>query len=134
MAKLIRTKNLRENTTFEPPLVVGFGIESTTVGQPSKMTMQHTDIPPGGRNQRHYHVKCDAGMYVVKGRLLMFFGPDHNQQEVVAEAGDFVFVPQGEIHGLKNLSDTEPAEIVACYGGVGTKEESGTIYMEPEHE
>ncbi len=132
MATLIRSKGLKENTTFEPPLAVGFGIESTTVGRPSKLTMQHTDIPPGGRNQLHYHVKCDAGMYVLKGRLLMYFGPEHNRQEVIAEPGDFVFVPQGEIHGLKNLSDTEPAELVACYGGVGTKEESETILVEPE--
>jgi quercetin dioxygenase-like cupin family protein len=46
-------------------------------------------------------------------------------------SGDSVFVPQGEIHGLKNLSNTEPAEIAACYGRVGTKEEAGAIFVEP---
>jgi uncharacterized RmlC-like cupin family protein len=111
-------------------LRAAYGIDSSTVGNP-KMTMQYSVVPPKARNQRHYHVTCDAGMYILKGRLRMFFGPDHAQQEAIAEPGDFVFIPQGEIHGLENLSDTEPAELIACYGGVGSKEEAQVIFMEP---
>ena len=95
------------------------------------MMMARVVIPPGGRNQRHYHVETDAGMHILKGRLKMFLGPDHEMREVVAEEGDFVFAPRGEIHGLMNLSNTEPAELVATYNSVGTLEEAQTVFLEP---
>lgn len=95
------------------------------------MTMAHVVVPPGGRNQRHYHVQTDAGMHILKGRLKMFLGPDHEMEEAIAEVGDFVFVPRGEIHGLVNLSNTESAELVATYNSVGTTQEAQTIFIEP---
>jgi len=136
MAKIIKTRNLTVDETFEPGLKIERGIHSDTVENP-KMAMGHTVIPPGSRNERHYHVRCDAGMYVLKGRLRMVFGPEFKQQEVVTEPGDFIFVPQGEIHGLENLSDKEAAEIVFCIGGTSPedvrhyKEEGHTVKVEP---
>lgn len=130
MAKLIRLKDF-DGKVNEPPLRAKRGITSETIGKPIKMTMNRVVIPPGGKNQCHYHVKCDAGMHILKGRLKMFFGPLHQQEEAIAEEGDFVFVPQGEIHGLANLSDTEPAELVSCYSGAGSFEEAETIFVEP---
>jgi quercetin dioxygenase-like cupin family protein len=129
--KIIRSKDAEVNKTFEPPIRAGMGILSSTVGEPIKMTMGRAVLPPGGRNQRHYHSKTDAGMYVLKGRFKYFLGPDHEMEEVIAEEGDFVFVPQGEIHGFMNLSDTETAEVISTYDEVGTLEESGTIFVEP---
>src|SRR4030042_3131063 len=136
MAKIIRTKNLVADKAFEPGLTIERGIHSDTVENP-KMAMGHTIIPPGKRNQRHYHVRCDAGMYVLKGRIRMCFGPDFKQQEVITEPGDFIFVPQAHISGLENLSDKEAAEIVFCTAGHTEdvrryKEEGHTIKIEPE--
>ena len=128
MAKIIRPAN--PDLRYEPPLSIGWGIDSSTVERP-RLTMSRTVIPPGGRNQRHYHVKCDAGMHILRGSLRYFFGPSHEQIEAIAEAGDFIFIPQGEIHGLMNVSDTEPAEIVTCYGGAGSKDEAQTVFVEP---
>lgn len=130
-AKVIRAKNAEVDKKFEPPIVPEMGILSTTVGYPIKMTMGHAIIPPGGRNQRHYHGNTDAGQYVLKGRMKMFLGPDGDIQEVIVEQGDFLFVPKGEIHGLQNLSQTEPAELIATYDQVGTLAESGTVFVEP---
>jgi uncharacterized RmlC-like cupin family protein len=70
-------------------------------------------------------------MYILKGRLKMFFGPDHEQEEVVVQAGDYAFVPQGVIHGLMNLSNTESAELVGCTGGAASWEEAETVFVEP---
>ena len=128
--KVIRTKDMMTDLEYEPPLVIGKGIDSDAVGRPIKMTLGHVVIPPGGRNQRHYHVNTDAGQHVLKGRLKMFLGPDHEMKEVIVEAGDFVFVPRGEIHGLINLSDTEPAEIVSSYNSAGGTEEAETVFVE----
>src|SRR4030042_3746060 len=130
-ARLIRPKDVKIDLESEPPLNVGLGIRSETVWTPIGMTMARVVIPPGARNQRHFHVKTDAGMHLLKGRLKMFFGPNHDMTEAVAEAGDFVFVPRGEIHGLMNLSNSESAEIVATYNSVGTLEEAQTVYLEP---
>ena len=131
MPKIIKRDTVTPDMRYGPRnLRASYGIDRTTVENP-KMTLQVSVIPPAARNQRHYHVTCDAGMYILKGRLRLFFGPEHAQQEAVVEPGDFVFVPQGEMHGLQNLSDTEPAELVACYGGAGSKEEAQAILVEP---
>jgi len=129
MAKVIKRKNLEGDMVYEPPLNIGFGINSETA-EGAPMTMGHTIIPPGGRNQRHYHVNSAAGMYIMKGKLRMFIGPDIDMKEVDVEPGDFVYVPSGEIHGLINLSDTESAELIFTYPGASNKYEAGTIFLE----
>jgi len=129
-AKVIRGEKLEFEKGYEPPLTAKRGICSRTVENPM-MTVTHVIIPPGGRNQRHYHVRFDAGMYLLKGRLRCFIGPDHEMEEFVVEPGDFVFVPRGEIHGLMNLSDTETAELIAVEAIVGNIRKEDTVLVEP---
>ena len=129
-AKIIRWKDRMPDPNYEPPLKPGRGIWSESVENPN-LTLSRVVIPPGARNQRHYHVNCDAGMHILKGRLKLFFGPDHEMEEAIVEEGDFAFVPAGVIHGLMNLSDTEEAVLIASYGGVGSKEEAGVVLIEP---
>ena len=133
MAIIIKRKDLVGNKTFEPPLTIGYGIDSSTV-ENTTFTMGYGINPPGGRNQRHYHANTAAGVYVVKGRIEMFIGPDHDKQRYILEAGDFIYFPRGEIHGGPNISETEPSEVVFCYPDVPNKDESGTVYMEPPWE
>ena len=128
-SKVIRGKELAWEPGQEPPLQNHRGINGKTVENP-RLSMNHTIVPPGARNQRHYHVKCDSGMFVMKGRLKLFLGPDHEMEEVTAEAGDFIFVPAGAIHGLVNLSDTEPAELVTTKNNVSQVKEQGTVFVE----
>jgi len=62
----------------------------------------------------------------------MVFGPDHEMEEYVGEAGDFFYYPRGVIHGLINLSETETAEIVNCHVVPSVeKVGEGTIFVEP---
>jgi len=140
MAKLIRVSNI-EPESYEPPLKSRRGIDAKRSkvtydtgydnGKKPRLTMSRTIIPAGAENQRHYHVKCDAGIHLLSGRLRMFFGPPNEEKQADVEAGDFVFVPQGEIHSLVNLSKTEPAELISCYAGVADWEEAETIFLEP---
>ena len=127
---VVRAKDIEFEGGYEVPLRGQDGICSRTVENP-RQTVAHVIIPPGGRNQRHYHVNCDAAGYIIKGRVKMFFGPDHEMEELIAEGGDFFYYPQGVIHGLINLSDTEPVELVSTYSGIGGKEEAGTMFVEP---
>ena len=128
--KVIRGKDLKYETRYEPPLRGKTGICSKTVDNP-RVTQAHVIFAPGGRNLRHFHVRADSAMHLLKGRLKMFFGPDHDREEVIVETGDFVFVPAGVIHGFLNPSNTDEAEFVSSYGGVGSPEEAETVFIEP---
>jgi uncharacterized RmlC-like cupin family protein len=128
-AKIIKSKDKMSDPNYEPPLQPGRGIWSESVENPG-LTLSLVAIPAGARNQRHFHTFCDAGMHILKGRLKMVFGPDHEMEEAIAEPGDFAFVPAGVIHGLMNLSDTEPAELISCYS-VGHRKDAGTVFIEP---
>ena len=130
--KIVHARDLKRIPSIEPPLMNLRGINSKTVESPM-VTLNRTFIPPGAGNQRHYHIKNDAAGYILKGRLKMVFGPDHEKEEDIGEAGDFFYYPRGVIHGLINLSDTETAEIITCHGGMSSIEEVGeaTVFVEP---
>ena len=133
MITVIRAKDLEQDTKYEPPYGIKFGICNKTVDNPN-MVLGHTVIPPGSRIQRHYHVNCDVGQYRIKGHTRTIVGPEHERQEFDIGPGDFVFIPRGIIHGGINLSDTEPGEVVFCYVGVSSIEEAKTIKIEPPWE
>ena len=117
MPTTIRLKDLKNRGSDHHPYNIRVGISNETVDNP-QMTMAYVIIPPGARSKRHYHANSNVAIYVIKGRLRRFVGPEDKIEEVDIEAGDFIFIPKGEIHGNVNLSDTEPAEMVTCYGNV----------------
>ena len=127
MVTVIKNKKLRVDVDYEPPMKVGFGIDSANV-ENANMVMGYTTGSAGGRNQRHYHVNTSSGIYVIKGRIQAILGPDHAKQELILEPGDFMFIPRGEIHGGLNLEDIA---LIFCYPNVSSKEEAGTIYIDP---
>jgi len=130
MAMIIKGKSLGKIKDFEPPYSIGLGVHRGTVGD-TPISVARAVIPPGGRNQRHYHINSTAAGYILKGRIRVFYGPDNDLKHVDGEEGDFFFFPRGEIHGQMNLSDTEPAELLACQS-VGSIEETGTVFVEDE--
>jgi uncharacterized RmlC-like cupin family protein len=129
MANIIRSKDTLGNEVC-PNFKVDSGINSKTVVNP-RMAMAHVTLSPGERNQFHYHVKCDAGNYILKGNLRYSFGPEFQRKVFDVGPGDFIYVPRGEIHSAMNLSNTEPAELISCYNEVGSREEAQTIFVEP---
>jgi uncharacterized RmlC-like cupin family protein len=46
----------------------------------------------------------------LKGSLKIFYGLDHELKEAILKAGDFGYIPRGEIHGFMNMSKKETAE------------------------
>jgi uncharacterized RmlC-like cupin family protein len=131
MAVVIRGKDLKGIDKEGKPGHIHYGIYDEKVENP-KIVMGHTITPPGARRSRlHYHANCNVGQYVISGRRRESVGPDYDRKEYDLEAGDFIFIPQGEIHGSMNLSDTEPSEIIFVYTGVNNRHEAKTIYVEP---
>lgn len=132
MSSVIRPADFDSDTRYEPPLRIGFGIDSSTVEDPPA-AMGKTVIPPGGKNQSHRHEASDACIHIISGRLRFLFGdPGGDRVTEIAEAGDFVHIPRGEAHGVENVSDVVPVHLVFCYPGVPDKEAARTVMVEDE--
>jgi uncharacterized RmlC-like cupin family protein len=88
------------------------GISGQTVGSQG-LSMHMVVIPPGARAEPHSHVGYETGIYVLEGRVMTRWG-ERLENEVVSEAGDFLFVPPGIPHEAINLSATEPARAIVA--------------------
>jgi uncharacterized RmlC-like cupin family protein len=133
---VIRQGKVGTDTTYEPPLRVGFGINDKTV-EGSKAVMGRTILVPGaGPNPTHYHTNKDVCWHIVSGkvRLIQARSDGSDRKEVILEAGDFVYIPSGAIHVIANASATEEASLVFCYIGVGSTEAAGNVWLPDMHD
>lgn len=101
----------REVTTRQR-LPYFIGISGSTAGA-SGLSMHLVVIPPGARAEPHIHIGYETGIYVLEGSVLTRWG-HALENEVVSQAGDFLFVPPGVPHEAINLSATEPARAVVA--------------------
>lgn len=127
MAVFINQEDIEADLEYEKGLDIRFGINDVTTGA-KELTMGYTVVPPGVRNPAHHHPYAEAGLFILSGQLKVYVG---EQREVVwVKPGTFIFVNKGEIHGIENPSQTEPATLVFAYGNVPNKEASGTTFVE----
>jgi uncharacterized RmlC-like cupin family protein len=76
---------------------------------------------PGGKTRIHHHGECETSIYIVSGVARYTWGPSGLEEATDAVAGDFVYIPAGEIHVEENASDSEPLVVVLtrnCPGSV----------------
>ncbi len=123
---IVDSEKIGKDVTYEPPLVIAFGVDKHSVGART-VTMGRTRIPPAGRNQAHYH-SCEASFFIRKGTLKLFIGDDRTEYTVTEN--QFVYIPPGVIHGLMNVSRTEDAELIFTYGNCPSKDDAGTVFVE----
>jgi len=126
-ARIINTDSVNKDRNYEPPLVIAWGVDEATTGTKT-ITMGRTVIPPGGRNQRHYHANCDAAFFVRKGAIRIFLGEE--KKEYIVPENHIVFSPAGGIHGLENMSKTDTAELIFTYGNCPSRDAAGTVFVE----
>ena len=67
---------------------------------------------PGGKTRIHHHGPCETSIYIVSGSAQYTWGPTGLEHEMSAAAGDFVYIPAGEIHVEENASTDEPLVVV----------------------
>ena len=67
---------------------------------------------PGGKTRVHHHGPCETSIYIASGRAHYTWGPTGLEHEMDAGAGDFVYIPAGEIHVEENASTDEPLVVV----------------------
>ena len=67
---------------------------------------------PGDRTRIHHHGPCETSIYIVSGVADYTWGATGTEHAMRAGAGDFVYIPAGEIHVEANASDAEPLVVV----------------------
>lgn len=92
---------MERSVAISAPTVASVGLYSAVV-----------TTAPGERTRIHHHGPCETSIYIVSGRARYTFGPTGLEQAFDAEAGDFVYIPSGEVHVEENASDGEPLVVV----------------------
>ena len=133
---VVRQSRINADTSYEPPLRVGFAINEKTV-EGAKAVMGRTVLVPGAEpNPTHYHKNNDVCWYIMSGKIRCIQAKSDcsDRTEIILEAGDFVYVPSGAIHVIANASQTEEATLVFCYIGVGSTEAAGNVWLAELHD
>jgi uncharacterized RmlC-like cupin family protein len=102
-----RSTSAGQNAEMERSIAVS----APTVGSVGLYSSVVTTAP-GGRTRIHHHGACETSIYIVSGRASYTFGPTGLEEGFDAEAGDFIYIPAGEVHVEANASDTEPLVVV----------------------
>ena len=143
MAKYVKLENLHElthitprsghysevvtDTEYEKGLAINFGINQQVCGS-KRIAMGRTIIPPHTANERHVHLDAEAAMFIIRGTMTLFLGPE--AEITKCPPGTFVYAPEGVIHGVANASRTEEVELVFAYGGVPSKEAARIVFID----
>ena len=86
-------------------------ISAPTVGS-RRLYSSVVTTAPGAKTRVHHHGDCETSIYIVSGRASYTFGPTGVESRFDATAGDFVYIPAGEIHVEENASETEALVVV----------------------
>jgi uncharacterized RmlC-like cupin family protein len=96
-----------QNADMERAIAVSAPVAGSTSLYSSIVT-----TAPGGKTRIHHHGPCETSIYIVRGTARYTWGPSGLEHEMAAAAGDFVYIPAGEIHVEENASTDEPLVVV----------------------
>ena len=111
-----RATSTGQNSDMERSIAVS----AETVGSVGLYSSVVTTAP-GGRTRIHHHGECETSIYIVAGTARYTWGPTGLEEAMEADAGDFIYIPAGEVHVEENASATEPLVVVLtrnCPGSV----------------
>jgi uncharacterized RmlC-like cupin family protein len=106
----VRPEGLSGATAQTPGLARAEAISGGTVGA-QHLWMGKAVAPAGKVSGVHHHAEGESAIYVLRGRVTLFFG-EGLRQRLDLEAGDFAFVPAWAIHAEGNLSGEDAEAIV----------------------
>lgn len=96
-----------QNAAMERAIAVSAPVAGSTSLYSSIVT-----TAPGGKTRVHHHGPCETSIYIQSGEARYTWGPTGLEHEMLAGAGDFVYIPAGEIHVEENASESEPLVVV----------------------
>lgn len=110
--RLVRPDQRSENTAQTPGMIRQAAIAPEVCGSRS-LWLGFVSTPPSRASGAHHHGPAESGIYMLRGRIRFYYG-DKLEQSLIAEAGDFIYVPPDAVHIEENLSDTEPVEFIVA--------------------
>ena len=120
MATRIRPDERATSTGQNTDMERSIAISADRVGSVGLYSSVVTTAP-GARTRIHHHGACETSIWIASGRARYTFGPTGVEETFDAEAGDFVYIPAGEVHVEENASASEPLVVVItrnCPGSV----------------
>lgn len=92
---------MQRSIAISQPLVGSVGLYSSIV-----------TTAPGDKTRIHHHGPCETSIYILSGEARFTFGATGLESSFEADAGDFVYIPAGEIHVEENRSPSQPLVVV----------------------
>ncbi|HYE83466.1 MAG TPA: cupin domain-containing protein [Clostridia bacterium] len=87
-------------------------------------------FPPGSQHKLHVHEDAEELTIYLRGRGKRVCG----DQVCEVGAGDILFTPRGQVHGITSLDPNEPIELWCFYAGAPNVEKTGySLAAEPEN-
>jgi quercetin dioxygenase-like cupin family protein len=83
-----------------------------------------TVFPPGAAHEKHIHPNAEEILYVLRGRG----GGGAGDEEHEVGPGTAQYIAAGEVHWMRNLSDTEELELVGVYSAPSL-EAAGYVFV-----
>ncbi|MCI0582043.1 MAG: cupin domain-containing protein [Chloroflexi bacterium] len=102
-----RLTSVGQHADMERSIAVSASLAGSTGLYSSVVTTR-----PGARTRIHHHGPCETSIFIQAGRARFTFGPTGLESSLAAEAGDFVYIPAGEVHVEENASATEELVVV----------------------
>jgi uncharacterized RmlC-like cupin family protein len=104
-----RISPLDRHTTIgqHPGMERSIAISHSTVGS-HRLYSSIVSTAPGERTRIHHHGDCETSIYILSGAARYTWGPGGLEEAMDAAAGDFIYIPAGEIHVEANASPDEP--------------------------
>ena len=111
MARRIQPSEFQVGTGQNAAMERAIAVSAPVAGSTSLYSSIVTTAP-GGKTRIHHHGPCETSIYIVSGSARYTWGPTGLDQSMDAAAGDFVYIPAGEIHVEENASTDEPLVVV----------------------
>jgi uncharacterized RmlC-like cupin family protein len=111
MARRISPSEFQVGTGQNAAMERAIGVSAPVAGSTSLYSSIVTTAP-GGKTRVHHHGPCETSIYISSGRARYTWGPTGLEHRMEAGAGDFVYIPAGEIHVEENASESEPLVVV----------------------
>ena len=111
MARRIQPGEFVVGTGQNADMERAIGVSAPVAGSTSLYSSIVTTAP-GGKTRVHHHGPCETSIYIQSGVARYTWGPTGLEHEMEGRAGDFVYIPAGEIHVEENASASEPLVVV----------------------
>lgn len=108
----VRPNQRSANTAQTPGMVRQSGIAPDVCGSKG-LWVGFVSTPPSAASGAHHHGDAESAIYILRGRVRFYYG-DKLEKSLVAEPGDFIYVPPQAVHVEENLSDSEPVEFIVA--------------------